>query len=82
MTLYINSIGSLTTAADEFAAPLNSGVEAKQLESPSVEPVPNLQTTQKRSAIELEENDFPPAKKTLSTVVVESNLETTCQVRL
>ncbi|XP_064902320.1 transcription factor TFIIIB component B'' homolog isoform X1 [Columba livia] len=75
----VESIGSLTTAADEFAAPLNSGVEAKQLESPSVEPVPNLQTTQKRSAIELEENDFPPAKKTLSTVVVESNLETTCQ---
>ncbi|XP_071657966.1 transcription factor TFIIIB component B'' homolog isoform X3 [Patagioenas fasciata] len=75
----VESIGSLTTAADEFAAPLNSGMEAKQLESPSVEPVPNLQTTQKRSAAELEENDFPPAKKTLSTLVVESNLESTCQ---
>ncbi|XP_074935300.1 transcription factor TFIIIB component B'' homolog isoform X1 [Phalacrocorax aristotelis] len=72
-----NSIGSKTTAADEFTAPLNSGMETKQLESSSVEPVPNLQTTQKRSAAELEENDFPPAKKTLSTVVGEGNLETT-----
>ncbi|XP_065512690.1 transcription factor TFIIIB component B'' homolog isoform X3 [Caloenas nicobarica] len=75
----VESIGSLTTAADEFAAPLNSSMEAKQLESPSVQPAPNLQTTQKRSAAELEGNDFPSAKKTLSTVVVESNLETTCQ---
>ncbi|KAM7077085.1 transcription factor TFIIIB component B'' homolog isoform 2-T2 [Ciconia maguari] len=73
----VESIGSLTTAADEFAPPLNSSMETKQLESASVEPVPNLQTTQKRSAAELEENDFPPAKKTLSTVVVEGNLETT-----
>ncbi|KAM9262983.1 transcription factor TFIIIB component B'' homolog isoform 3-T3 [Morus bassanus] len=73
----VESIRSLTTAADEFAAPLNSGMETKQLESASVEPVPNLQTTRKRSAAELEENDFPPAKKTLSTVVVEGNLETT-----
>lgn len=81
ITLYINSIGSLTTAADEFAAPLNSSMETKQLESASLEPVPNLQTTQKRSAAELEENDFPPAKKTLSTVVVEGNLETTYKVR-
>ncbi|XP_075597255.1 transcription factor TFIIIB component B'' homolog isoform X2 [Balearica regulorum gibbericeps] len=71
------SIGSLTTAADEFAAPLNSSLETKQLGSASVEPVPNLQTTQKRSAAELEENDFPPAKKTLSTIVVEDNFETT-----
>ncbi|NXH73882.1 BDP1 factor, partial [Hydrobates tethys] len=73
----VDSIGSLTTAANEFAAPLNSNMEAKQLESASVEPDPNLQTTQKRSAAELEENDFPPAKKALSTVVVEGNLETT-----
>ncbi|KAM6109364.1 transcription factor TFIIIB component B'' homolog isoform 2-T2 [Phoenicopterus ruber ruber] len=73
----VDSIGSLTTATDEFAAPLNSGMETKQLESASVEPVPNLQTTQKRSAAELEENDFPPAKKTLSTFVAEGNLETT-----
>ncbi|NXN67036.1 BDP1 factor, partial [Himantopus himantopus] len=73
----VESIGSLPTAADEFAAPLNSGMETKQLESASLEPVPNLPTTQKRSAAELEENDFPPAKKTLSTVVVEGNLETT-----
>ncbi|KAM6034928.1 transcription factor TFIIIB component B'' homolog isoform 2-T2 [Theristicus caerulescens] len=73
----VKSTGSLTTAADEFAAPLNSSMETKQLESPSVEPVPNLQTTQKRSAAELEESDFPPAKKTLSTVVVEGNLEAT-----
>ncbi|KAM6363800.1 transcription factor TFIIIB component B'' homolog [Pluvialis apricaria] len=73
----VESIGSLTTAADEFAAPLNRSTETKQLESASLEPVPNLQTTQKRSAAELEENDFPPAKKTLSTVVVEGSLETT-----
>ncbi|KAM6187079.1 transcription factor TFIIIB component B'' homolog isoform 2-T2 [Sarcoramphus papa] len=73
----VASIGSVTTAADEFAAPLNSNMETKQLESASVEPLPNLQTTQKRSAAELEENDSPPAKKTLSTVVVEGNLETT-----
>ncbi|KAM9251240.1 transcription factor TFIIIB component B'' homolog [Cariama cristata] len=69
--------GSFPTAADEFAAPLNSSMETKQLESTSVKPIPNLQTTQKRSAAELEENDFPPAKKTLSTVVEEGNLETT-----
>ncbi|XP_061324629.1 transcription factor TFIIIB component B'' homolog [Pezoporus flaviventris] len=69
------SIGSSTT--HEFTAPLNSSMETEQLESASVEPVPNLQTTQKRSAADLEENDFPPAKKILSTVVVEDNLETT-----
>ncbi|KAM6329352.1 transcription factor TFIIIB component B'' homolog isoform 2-T2 [Alca torda] len=72
----VESIGSLTTAADEFDAPLNSSMETKQLESASLEPIPNLQTTQKRSAAELEENDFPPAKKTLSAVAVEGNLET------
>ncbi|KAM9214235.1 LOW QUALITY PROTEIN: transcription factor TFIIIB component B'' homolog [Leptosomus discolor] len=73
----VESIGSLTAAADEFAEPLNSSMETKQLESASVEPVPNLQTTEKRSAAELEENGFPPAKKALSTVVMEGNLETT-----
>ncbi|XP_010129012.1 PREDICTED: transcription factor TFIIIB component B'' homolog, partial [Chlamydotis macqueenii] len=73
----VESIGSLTTAADEFTTPSTSSMETKQLESVSVEPVPNLQTTQKRSPAELEENDFPPAKKTLSAVVVEGNLETT-----
>ncbi|XP_074667748.1 transcription factor TFIIIB component B'' homolog isoform X2 [Strix aluco] len=73
----VERTGTLTTAADEFAAPLNSSMRSKLLESASVEPVPNLQTAQKRSAAELEENDFPPAKKTLSTVVVEGNLETT-----
>ena len=81
MTLYVNSTGSLTTAADEFVAPVNSPVETKQLESVSVEPVANFQTTQKRSAAELEGNDFPPAKKTRSAVVVEGNLETTYKVR-
>ncbi|XP_075303413.1 transcription factor TFIIIB component B'' homolog isoform X4 [Opisthocomus hoazin] len=73
----VKSTGSLTTAADEFVAPVNSPVETKQLESVSVEPVANFQTTQKRSAAELEGNDFPPAKKTRSAVVVEGNLETT-----
>ncbi|XP_026722286.1 transcription factor TFIIIB component B'' homolog [Athene cunicularia] len=73
----VESTGSLTTAADEFGAPLNSSTRTKLLESASVEPIPNLQTAQKRSAAELEENDFPPAKKTLSTVVVECNSETT-----
>lgn len=81
MTSYIYSIGSSATAADEFTAPLNSSMETEQLESASVEPVPNLQTTQKRSAADLEENYFPPAKKILSTVVVEDNLETTYEVR-
>ncbi|XP_049650981.1 transcription factor TFIIIB component B'' homolog isoform X9 [Accipiter gentilis] len=73
----VESTGSLTTAADEIAAPLKSSIKTKQLESASVESVPNSQTTQKRSAAELEVNDFPPAKKTLSTVTVEGNLETT-----
>ncbi|NXJ66562.1 BDP1 factor, partial [Rostratula benghalensis] len=73
----VESGGSLTTAADEFTAPLNSSMETKQLESASLEPIPNLQTTQKRSAAELERDDIPPAKKTLSAaVVVEGNLET------
>ncbi|XP_075582074.1 transcription factor TFIIIB component B'' homolog isoform X2 [Pelecanus crispus] len=72
----VKSIGSMTTTADEFAAPSNSSMETKQLESASAGPIPNLWTTQKRSAAELEANDFPPAKKTLSTVAVEGNLET------
>ncbi|NXD73699.1 BDP1 factor, partial [Eolophus roseicapillus] len=76
----VESIGSSTAAADEFTAPLNSSMETEQLESASVEPVPDLQTTQKRSAADLEENDFPPAKKILSTVVVEDNMETTYEV--
>ncbi|XP_061874936.1 transcription factor TFIIIB component B'' homolog isoform X2 [Colius striatus] len=78
------SIGSLRTAVDQFAAPLNSSMENKQSESASVEPVLNLQTTRKRTAAEPEENDFPPSKKTLSAVVVEGNLETTskaCSVK-
>ncbi|NXT47972.1 BDP1 factor, partial [Pluvianellus socialis] len=72
----VESIGSLTTAADEFAAPLNNSMETKQLESASLAPVLNMRTTQKRSAAEIEGNDFPPAKKTLSSIVVEDNLET------
>ncbi|XP_030325835.1 transcription factor TFIIIB component B'' homolog isoform X2 [Strigops habroptila] len=73
----VESIGSSKTAADEFTAPLNSSMETEQLEGASVEPVPNLRTTQKRSAADLEENNFPLAKKILSTVVVEDDLETT-----
>lgn len=76
----INSIGSLTTAAGKVARPLNSSMETKQLES-AVDPVPKLQTAQKRLASELEENDFPPSKKTPSTVTVENSLETTYKVR-
>ncbi|NXL91385.1 BDP1 factor, partial [Alectura lathami] len=69
------SIGSSTTADDEFGASPSSSVETKQLQSASVEPVLNVvHTAQKRSAAELAENDSPLAKKTLSTVV-ESNLE-------
>ncbi|XP_039422673.1 transcription factor TFIIIB component B'' homolog isoform X2 [Corvus cornix cornix] len=68
---------SLTTAAGEVAAPLNSSMETKQLESASVGPVPKLQRAQKRLAAELEKNDFPSSKKTPSTVAVEDNLETT-----
>ncbi|XP_064259306.1 transcription factor TFIIIB component B'' homolog isoform X1 [Passer domesticus] len=72
----VESIGSLTTAAGKVAGPLNSSMETEQLES-AVDPVPKLQTAQKRLAAELEENDFPPSKKTPSTVAVENNLETT-----
>ncbi|XP_030092873.1 transcription factor TFIIIB component B'' homolog isoform X2 [Serinus canaria] len=72
----VESIGSLTTAAGKVTGPLNSSMEAEQLES-AVDPVPKLQTAQKRLAAELEENDFPPSKKTPSTVAVENNLETT-----
>lgn len=74
----MNSIGSLTTAAGEVSAPLNSSMETKQLES-AVDSVPKLQTAQKRLAAELEENDFPPSKKT--PVAVEDNLDTTYKVR-
>ncbi|XP_030824175.1 transcription factor TFIIIB component B'' homolog isoform X2 [Camarhynchus parvulus] len=72
----VESIGSLTTAAGKVAGPLNSSMETKQLES-AVDPVPKLQTAQKWLAAELEEHDFPPSKKTPSTVTVENNLETT-----
>lgn len=72
----VKSIGSLTTAAGKVAGPLNSSMEAEQLEN-AVDPIPKLQTAQKRLAAELEENDFPPSKKTPSTVAVENNLETT-----
>ncbi|XP_027738421.1 transcription factor TFIIIB component B'' homolog [Empidonax traillii] len=75
----VESTGSVTTAAGEVATPLNSSLETKQLESASVDPVPKLQTVQKRSAAELEENDFPTTKKTLSAVAVEDTLETTCK---
>lgn len=70
----------MTTAAGEVAAPFNNRMETKQLES-AVDPVPKLQTAQKRSAAELEENYFPPSKKTPSTVAVEDNLESTYKVR-
>ncbi|XP_031363322.2 transcription factor TFIIIB component B'' homolog isoform X1 [Lonchura striata] len=72
----VESVGSLTTAANKVPRPLNNTMEAKQLES-AVDPVPKLQTAQKRLAAELEENYFPPSKKTLSTVAVENSLETT-----
>lgn len=78
--IYICSTGSFTTAAGEVAAPLNSNMETRQLES-AVDPVPKLQTAQKRLAAELEENDFPPSKKSLSSVAEEDNLETTYKVR-
>ncbi|KAM8792508.1 transcription factor TFIIIB component B'' homolog [Eudromia elegans] len=64
----VEGIGSLTTAVDELAASLDSKMETKQLQNTPREPIPKLvQTAQKRSAAELEEDDFPPAKKTLST---------------
>ncbi|XP_032531684.1 transcription factor TFIIIB component B'' homolog isoform X3 [Chiroxiphia lanceolata] len=75
----VESIGSMTAAAGEIATPLNSSMETKQLDSASVQPVPKLQTTRKRSAAELEENDFPTTKKTLSAVAVEDSLETSCK---
>lgn len=78
--IYRNSIGSFTTAAGEVAAPLNSNIEARQLKT-AVDPVPELEAAQKRLAAELEENDFPPSKRSLSTVAVEDNLDTTYKVR-
>ncbi|NXD13038.1 BDP1 factor, partial [Nothocercus nigrocapillus] len=73
----VESIGSLRTAVDELAASLDSKMETKQLQSSPGEPIPKLvQTAQKRSAAELEEDDFPPAKKTLSTST-EDDLEST-----
>nr|XP_054507533.1 transcription factor TFIIIB component B'' homolog isoform X5 [Agelaius phoeniceus] len=72
----VESTESLTTAAGKVAGPLNSSTETKQLES-AVDPVSKLQTAEKRLAAELEENDFPPSKKTPSTVTVENSLETT-----
>ncbi|XP_047907311.2 transcription factor TFIIIB component B'' homolog isoform X1 [Anser cygnoides] len=75
----VESTGSLTIAAHEFDASLNSNMETKQLQNTLAEPVLNLvQTAQKRSAAELAENDFPPAKKTLSTIV-EGNFESPCK---
>ncbi|XP_053910238.1 LOW QUALITY PROTEIN: transcription factor TFIIIB component B'' homolog [Cuculus canorus] len=75
----VESIGSFTTAADEFSASLNCSMEMKQLQSVSVEPILDLQTAQKRPAAKLEKNDFPPAKKTMSTVVLEGDLEPSYQ---
>ncbi|NXU50167.1 BDP1 factor, partial [Turnix velox] len=72
----MESIRPLTTAVDEFAASLYSSVEAKQLESASLESIPGLQTTPRRSPPELEENDFP-----LSAVAVEGNFEIPHKVR-
>ncbi|NWX82815.1 BDP1 factor, partial [Nothoprocta pentlandii] len=71
----VESIGSLTTAVDEHAASLDSKMETKQLQSALREPILNLvQTAQKRSAAEPEEDDFPPAKKSLSSSA-EDDLE-------
>ncbi|NXN98079.1 BDP1 factor, partial [Rhinopomastus cyanomelas] len=71
------SSGSLMASAGESPTPLNSSLGNSQMDCASVESVQNLQTTRKRSAAELEENDFYPTKKTVSAIVVESNLETT-----
>ncbi|NWI12874.1 BDP1 factor, partial [Crypturellus soui] len=73
----VESIGSLTTAVDELAASLDRKMETKQLQRAPGEPIPKLvQTAKKRSAVELGEDDFPPAKKTLSTSA-EDGLEST-----
>ncbi|XP_035165086.1 transcription factor TFIIIB component B'' homolog isoform X4 [Oxyura jamaicensis] len=75
----VESTGSLTTAAHELDPSLDSNMETKKLQNAFAEPVLNLvQTAQKRSAAELAENYFPPAKKTLSTVV-EGNFESPCK---
>ncbi|NWU89023.1 BDP1 factor, partial [Upupa epops] len=71
------STGSLIASAGEFVTHLNSSLETNLLHSASVGSIPNLQTTQKRSAAELEENDFRPAKRTMSTDAVEGILEDT-----
>ncbi|KAM8793610.1 uncharacterized protein ACNFOS_013626 [Eudromia elegans] len=78
----VESIGSLTTTVDELAASLDSKMETKQLQNAPGEPIPKLvQTAQKRLAAELEEDDFLPAKKTLSTSA-EDDWESTSKVIL
>ncbi|XP_031460644.1 transcription factor TFIIIB component B'' homolog isoform X2 [Phasianus colchicus] len=75
----VESIGSSTTAAHELGEYSNSSTETKQQQSASVEPALSLvQTTQKRSAAEPAENDFPLVKKTVSTVM-KSNMKGPCE---
>lgn len=69
------STGCLTTADDDFAEPLCSYMEHKQLESTPSEPSLDLRTTQKRPSVD-EDLDCPPSKKCLSAARAEVSLET------
>ncbi|XP_038258429.1 transcription factor TFIIIB component B'' homolog isoform X7 [Dermochelys coriacea] len=62
------SIGSLTAPVDKAATSLDNCTGTEGLQRASIESFTNLdQTSWKRCAIDLEESDTPPAKRTPST---------------
>ncbi|KAM7166936.1 transcription factor TFIIIB component B'' homolog isoform 3-T3 [Macrochelys suwanniensis] len=62
------SLGSLTATVDKAATSLESCTGTEGLQRASIESFTNLdQTSWKRHAIDLEESDTPPAKRTPST---------------
>ncbi|KAM9138338.1 transcription factor TFIIIB component B'' homolog isoform 2-T2 [Pangshura tecta] len=71
------SIGSLTTTDDKAATSLDNCTGTEGLQRASIETLTNLdETSWKRHAIDLEESDTPPAKRTPSTSA-EDNLANT-----
>ncbi|XP_065455187.1 transcription factor TFIIIB component B'' homolog isoform X8 [Chrysemys picta bellii] len=71
------SSGSLTTTVDKAATSLDNCTGTEGLQRASIETFTNLdQTSWKRHAIDIEESDTPPAKRTPSTSA-EDNLANT-----
>ncbi|XP_032625448.1 transcription factor TFIIIB component B'' homolog isoform X2 [Chelonoidis abingdonii] len=71
------SIGSLTTTDDKAVTSLDNCTGTEGLQRASIETLTNLdETSWKRHAIDLEESDTPPAKRTPSTSA-EDNLANT-----